>query len=145
MANIRKQFNFRNGVQVDEDNLVVSPTGLVGIGTTVPVESLDVRGNASVTGFATANALYSSILDTDTATIGDIVLEDSIIGSGVSIRSGVVTATTLDGNLLASGTPTPQPTPPGRQSPHTGSTASRRQGTRIQAWMGLQNAGKSQG
>jgi len=93
MANIRKQFNFRNGVQVDDDNLVVSPTGLVGIGTTVPVESLDVRGNASVTGFATANALYSSILDTDTATIGDIVLEDSIIGSGVSIRSGVVTAT----------------------------------------------------
>ena len=93
MANIRKQFNFRNGVQVDDDNLVVSPTGLVGIGTTVPNESLDVRGNASVTGFATANALYSSILDTDTATSGDIVLEDSIIGSGVSIRSGVVTAT----------------------------------------------------
>ena len=93
MANIRKQFNFRNGVQVDDDNLVVSPTGLVGIGTTVPNESLDVRGNATVTGFATANALYSSILDTDTATIGDIVLEDSIIGSGVSIRSGVVTAT----------------------------------------------------
>jgi len=92
MANIRKQFNFRNGVQVDDDNLVVSPTGLVGIGTTVPNESLDVRGNATVTGFATANALYSSILDTDTATIGDIVLEDSIIGSGVSIRSGVVTA-----------------------------------------------------
>ena len=92
MANIRKQFNFRNGVQVDDDNLVVSPTGLVGIGTTVPNESLDVRGNATVTGFATANALYSSILDTDTATIGDLVLEDSIIGSGVSIRSGVVTA-----------------------------------------------------
>ena len=92
MANIRKQFNFRNGVQVDDDNLVVSPTGLVGIGTTVPNESLDVRGNATVTGFATANALYSSILDTDTATIGDIVLEDSIIGSGVSIRSGVVTS-----------------------------------------------------
>ena len=40
MANIRKQFNFRNGVQVDNDNLVVSPTGLVGIGTTVPTEKL---------------------------------------------------------------------------------------------------------
>ena len=39
MANIRKQFNFRNGVQVDNDNLVVSPTGLVGIGTTVPTEA----------------------------------------------------------------------------------------------------------
>ena len=33
MANYNKQFNFRNGVQVDNDNLVVSPTGLVGIGT----------------------------------------------------------------------------------------------------------------
>ena len=31
MANIRKQFNFRNGIQVDDDNLVVSSTGLVGI------------------------------------------------------------------------------------------------------------------
>ena len=32
--NIRKQFNFRNGVQVDDDNLIVSlDFGLVGIGT----------------------------------------------------------------------------------------------------------------
>ena len=38
MANIKKSFNFRNGVQVDEDNLLVTPTGLVGIGTTVPTE-----------------------------------------------------------------------------------------------------------
>ena len=47
MANYNKQFNFRNGVQVDDDNLVVSPTGLVGIGTTVPTELLDVRGELS--------------------------------------------------------------------------------------------------
>ena len=26
MANIRKSFSFRNGVQVDEDNFVVNPT-----------------------------------------------------------------------------------------------------------------------
>ena len=45
MANIKKNFNFRNGVQVDDDNLLVTSTGLVGIGTTVPTESLDVRGN----------------------------------------------------------------------------------------------------
>ena len=38
MANIKKSFNFRNGVQVDDDNLKVSATGLVGIGTTVPTE-----------------------------------------------------------------------------------------------------------
>ena len=44
MANIKKNFNFRNGVQVDDDNLLVTATGLVGIGTTVPTEALDVRG-----------------------------------------------------------------------------------------------------
>ena len=37
MANIKKNFNFRNGVQVDDDdNLLVTDTGLVGIGTTIP-------------------------------------------------------------------------------------------------------------
>ena len=32
MANINKSFNFRNGVQVDEDNFLVNSLGLVGIG-----------------------------------------------------------------------------------------------------------------
>ena len=45
MANIRKSFNLRNGVQVDEDNLFVNNLGSVGLGTTVPSETLDVRGN----------------------------------------------------------------------------------------------------
>ena len=45
MADYRKSFNFRNGVQVDNDNFLVNSTGLVGIGTTVPTEALDVRGN----------------------------------------------------------------------------------------------------
>ena len=40
MANIKKNFNFRNGVQVDDDNLLVTSTGLVGIGTTIPSEAL---------------------------------------------------------------------------------------------------------
>jgi len=31
MANIRKTFNFRNGVQVDEDNFIVDSLGKVGI------------------------------------------------------------------------------------------------------------------
>ena len=29
MANIKKSFNFRNGVQVDDDNFVINPNGLV--------------------------------------------------------------------------------------------------------------------
>ena len=90
MANIRKQFNFRNGVQVDDDNLIVSPTGLVGIGTSVPTEALDVRGNLSVTGFATASELRSPTLTiSGNATIGSLEI-DSVVASGVSIGQGII-------------------------------------------------------
>ena len=41
MANIKKSFSFRNGVQVDEDNFIVNANGLVGIGTSVPTDILD--------------------------------------------------------------------------------------------------------
>jgi hypothetical protein len=62
MANFRKSFNFRNGVQVDDDNFVVSSNGAVGIGTTVPTGYiLDVRGNASVTGLVTSAQIYSGV------------------------------------------------------------------------------------
>ena len=94
MANYNKQFNFRNGVQVDNDNLVVSPTGLVGIGTTVPTEALDVRdGNAKISGFATATSLYSKFLEVDgTAGVTTVTFTDAI-GAGVSISSGIITDT----------------------------------------------------
>ena len=39
MASINKSFNFRHGVQVDDDDFTVRG-GLVGIGTTVPTERL---------------------------------------------------------------------------------------------------------
>jgi hypothetical protein len=92
MANIRKQFNFRNGVQVDDDSLVVSPTGLVGIGTTIPTEALDVRGIAKVVGLVTASEIYTSSLTAENATITTLSLGNSIIGGGVSIRSGIITS-----------------------------------------------------
>ena len=86
MANIKKNFNFRNGVQVDDDNLLVTSTGLVGIGTSVPTEALDVRGNVKIIGDATITG----------ATIGVVTLTElaptQIIGAGVSIKSGIVTA-----------------------------------------------------
>ena len=99
MANIRKQFNFRNGVQVDDDNLVVSPTGLVGIGTTVPTELLHVSGgNARVTGFLTASQLRGQTLTVfDTGTIENIEIGNTLIGAGISIRSGFITATDPSG------------------------------------------------
>ena len=86
MANIKKSFNFRNGVQVDDDNLKVSATGLVGIGTTVPTEALDVRGNLVVSGVSSAVTLQAGV-----ATITTLNPTE-IIGAGVSIKSGIVTA-----------------------------------------------------
>ena len=86
MANIKKGFNFRNGVQVDDDNLKVSPTGLVGIGTTVPTEALDVRGNLVVTGISSSATVKAGVVTV--TTLNPTV----IIGAGVSIVSGIVTA-----------------------------------------------------
>ena len=57
MANIRKSFNFRNGVQVDNDNFVVNANGLVGIGTSTPTEAIDAIGNAKISGFTTTSTL----------------------------------------------------------------------------------------
>ena len=94
MANYNKQFNFRNGVQVDNDNLVVSPTGLVGIGTTVPTQNLDVRGNISATGFSTSSSLFAQTVEIrDSVTTPNVTFTDFIVGSGVTIGSGIVTAT----------------------------------------------------
>ena len=87
MANIKKSFNFRNGVQVDEDNLLVTPTGLVGIGTTVPTEALDVVGNVIVSGVTSTTLAQTGILTVTT------LIPTEIIGSGVSISSGVITST----------------------------------------------------
>ena len=55
MSNYTKSFNFRNGVQVDDDNFVISPSGLVGIGTTQPNKSLDVFGDTRVSGMSSFN------------------------------------------------------------------------------------------
>ena len=102
MANITKSFNFRNGVQVDDDNLLVNPSGLVGIGTTVPTQSLDVRGNAVVSGLVSSTDAKFTNLEVTNLTTGSNNLAlgvDKIIGAGVSIRAGIVTAD-LDTNPL---------------------------------------------
>jgi len=60
MANFSKSFNFRNGVQVDNDKFIVKPTtGLVGIGITQPTEVLDVVGNIKATGITSAKDIFA--------------------------------------------------------------------------------------
>ena len=62
MANFSKSFNFRNGVQVDNDKFIVKPvTGLVGIGNTRPSELLDVAGNIRASGIASATNIYAGV------------------------------------------------------------------------------------
>ena len=91
MANIRKSFNFRNGVQVDNDNFVVNPNGLVGIGTSTPTEAIDALGNAKISGLTTTGTLGVA----QTATFYD----DVSIGSvNIDAISGIVTATKFVGD-----------------------------------------------
>ena len=91
MANIKKSFNFRNGVQVDEDNLLVTSTGLVAIGKTVPTEALDVIGNVIISGVTSSVFTQTGVLTVTT------VNPTEIIGAGVSVVSGVVTSNSGSG------------------------------------------------
>ena len=102
MSNIRKQFNFRNGLQVDDDNLVISPAGLVGIGTTIPTETLDIRGispaqaTVKVVGLVTANQIYTPTLTATNVSINSLSV-NSILGAGLSLSSGIVTSSSVSG------------------------------------------------
>lgn len=95
MANIRKSFSFRNGVQVDDDDLVVRGS-LVGIGTTVPTETLDVRGTTKLVGFTT---MVGDFQVSGVSTFANKVA----IGTQVSISGGIVTANYFygDGSSLS--------------------------------------------
>jgi hypothetical protein len=92
MANYNKSFNFRNGVQVDNDNFIVNANGLVGIGTSIPTEFLDVHGTAKVTGLVTARNLTITGVST--------FYSDVKIGSGITIyaSTGIVSATAFYGS-----------------------------------------------
>ena len=84
MANIRKSFNFRNGVQIDNNKFVVNANGLVGIGTSTPLppNKLDVHGDTRITGFVTVNS--------------------ASISEGLEVLSGVTTVgfiTATSGNV----------------------------------------------
>lgn len=79
MANYKKSFSFRSGVQVDDDNFIVNSNGLVGIGTTIPTQFLDVRGNTIVSGFVTATSFFSTGISTfyDQVRVGSAVTLDA--------------------------------------------------------------------
>jgi hypothetical protein len=91
MANIKKSFNFRNGVQVDDDNFIVNPNGLVGIGSTIPTESLDVLGNVRVRGSLLVDSIQADSI-VNTSETGSVSF--NLVNVGItSITSGIVSAT----------------------------------------------------
>ena len=72
--------------RVDEDNLLVTSTGLVAIGKSVPTEALDVEGNLIVSGISSFTNVQSGVLTVTTFN------PTEIIGAGVSIKSGIVSS-----------------------------------------------------
>ena len=93
MANFSKSFNFRNGVQVDNDKFIVKPSGLVGIGSTLPSQSLDVIGNVETTGVSSASNVFAGV----GLTIGTGLKQINLDGA-----TGIITAANFfgDGSTL---------------------------------------------
>jgi fibronectin-binding autotransporter adhesin len=92
MANIRKSFNFRNGVRVDDDKFIINENGLVGIGSTKPTERLDVVGNVRVRG-----TIFSEGTTLNSASIGTANVSNEIVLGITSITSGIITSNTVSG------------------------------------------------
>ena len=94
MANIRKTFNFREGVKVDDSVLVVAGQR-VGIGSTIPSKVLDINGDVISSG----HVEVSNFTVTGISTFGDVK-----VGSGITIESssGIITANKYfgDGSTL---------------------------------------------
>lgn len=100
MANFKKSFNFRNGVQVDNDNFVVNSNGLVGIGTSVPTEALDVIGNVDVDGLfstplATIGVSTITYVVADNVNVGGAVTANTFYGSAAGLSD--IYAIAVDG------------------------------------------------
>ena len=97
MANIRKTFNFRNGVQVDEDNFIVDSLGKVGIGTTVPTQMIDCRGDVKVVGIITSQSIEVRHVNVSGVTTFS---GDTHVGAAITFypSSGIISATSIRGD-----------------------------------------------
>ena len=94
MANIRKTFNFREGVKVDDSVLVVAGQR-VGIGSTIPSKVLDIKGDVISSGHLEVSQFK---------VVGISTFDDVKIGTGITIESssGIITAVKYfgDGSTL---------------------------------------------
>jgi len=96
MANIRKSFNFRTGLQVDNDNFVVNANGLVGIGTSIPQGYLlNVHGDTRVTGLTTTGELYAGI-----GTVGVLSATNADVSGILTVGQFKVGSSEIVDNLI---------------------------------------------
>lgn len=104
MANYRKTFSFRDGIQVLEDDFVVI-NGEVGVGTTTPSRTFDVVGDIGATGLVTTRQLFVTGLSTFQSNVNfDLSgTETVLVGTGVTIyggSTGIISARSIYGNLF---------------------------------------------
>src|SRR6056300_1546668 len=95
MANRRKAFNFRSGLQVDNDNFVINENGLVGIGTSPNLYKLNIYGNTKNTGLVTTSELYAGVgtisnFEATNANITGVLTATQLILGGQLVGSNLV-------------------------------------------------------
>ena len=105
MANIRKTFNFREGVKVDDSVLVVVGDR-VGIGSTTPLQVFDVKGNAAISDGITADKVKITGISTFIGNVG--IGTTNITGAASTtnttiLNAGIITAISYygDGSTLS--------------------------------------------
>ena len=105
-SNYKTVINFRDGIQVDTDDLI-SNNGLVGIGSTIPRQQLDVRGNIIVDNHSELHDLtisgVTSIRDNLNVSVGSSVgigttVPEAVFQIGIGTTGFTVDA---DGNVVA--------------------------------------------
>ena len=102
MANIKKAFNFRGGIQVDTDVLVVRGQN-VGIGSTIPTERLDVAGNIYAERILSPKVVVESIETTGVSTFSQLLV-GAEAGSGLPYPDGTPQVLITTG-IITSGNP----------------------------------------
>ena len=109
MANYNKSYNFQNGIQVDTDKFVVNAAGLVGLGTTIPTDNLDVYGSSTfrddvnVTGLVTASNFYATGISTILGSVGigtTDITQGADSNNNTVLNAGFVTANFYYGSGL---------------------------------------------
>ena len=95
MANQKKSFNFRHGVQVDDDSFIVDTLGNVGIGSSIPSEFLDVGGNIRIRGTVFADEINTESL---VNTGADGTSSFKLVNVGItSLTTGIITSSDPNG------------------------------------------------